>query len=288
VDRDAYAPARKNADGRLFAARMASNVEGVYGDTKLMQAVISRELDRRVLARGVRSFAVHPGRPCARALRRTRRHVLTLLRYRVGGWVKDGAGDGRACEGLMATAPQASRTRRLGVGTGAGCRPRLCSRAPSSRATRYRAASRRCTRRSIASSTARGDCAPPPRRLNAPAEHVCALLREAGRLTDSARPWSLQLPRQHGGGGAAAGGSGQRDCRVALGKLTAAGGAPVRRRVLATDLGCPWCASIRRAECKIASPSRHKAVCMLSFHFDPAQHDQTHAKLCGLLKNCGA
>ena len=39
MDREAYSQEIKNADGKLFNARMASNLEGVYGDTKLMQVL---------------------------------------------------------------------------------------------------------------------------------------------------------------------------------------------------------------------------------------------------------
>ncbi|EKX53712.1 hypothetical protein GUITHDRAFT_100684 [Guillardia theta CCMP2712] len=44
-----------------YQRRMKESVEGVYGDTKLMQVVISREMDRRLSEYGINSYAVHPG-----------------------------------------------------------------------------------------------------------------------------------------------------------------------------------------------------------------------------------
>lgn len=47
IDREAYSREVGNTDPQLFARAMASRIEGVYGDTKLMQMLFSRELQRR-------------------------------------------------------------------------------------------------------------------------------------------------------------------------------------------------------------------------------------------------
>lgn len=64
VPESVYSSSVRNADEALFRERMAAHVEGVYGDTKLMQVLFSSELDRRMQQQHkarIRSFAVHPG-----------------------------------------------------------------------------------------------------------------------------------------------------------------------------------------------------------------------------------
>jgi NAD(P)-dependent dehydrogenase (short-subunit alcohol dehydrogenase family) len=64
VPESVYSSITRNADEALFRERMAAHVEGVYGDTKLMQVLFSNELDRRMQRERkgrIRSFAVHPG-----------------------------------------------------------------------------------------------------------------------------------------------------------------------------------------------------------------------------------
>lgn len=65
IDQRAYAAEVLNRDAKLFADIMRKRIEGVYGDTKLMQVVFSSELQARLktIAPGVDSFAVHPGEP---------------------------------------------------------------------------------------------------------------------------------------------------------------------------------------------------------------------------------
>ena len=58
---------------------MASNIEGVYGDTKLMQVLFSAELQRRLRHLPIQSIAVHPGFVATRFGATDRRWLQTLL-----------------------------------------------------------------------------------------------------------------------------------------------------------------------------------------------------------------
>mmetsp|Transcript_44772 Transcript_44772/g.112280 ORF Transcript_44772/g.112280 Transcript_44772/m.112280 type:complete len:360 (+) Transcript_44772:163-1242(+) len=63
IEGRAYGAEVLNKDESIFHATMKDRLEGVYGDTKLMQVVFSEELQARLkaIAPGVESFAVHPG-----------------------------------------------------------------------------------------------------------------------------------------------------------------------------------------------------------------------------------
>mmetsp|Transcript_25922 Transcript_25922/g.60215 ORF Transcript_25922/g.60215 Transcript_25922/m.60215 type:complete len:360 (-) Transcript_25922:218-1297(-) len=63
IEARAYGAEVLNKDKAVFEMSMKNRLEGVYGDTKLMQVVFSEELQSRLkaIAPGVESFSVHPG-----------------------------------------------------------------------------------------------------------------------------------------------------------------------------------------------------------------------------------
>ena len=70
IDKEAYCKNCKNIDSELFDTNQYTSLEGVYGDTKLMQILFSNELQRRFdssvnkkndLKSKAISVAVHPG-----------------------------------------------------------------------------------------------------------------------------------------------------------------------------------------------------------------------------------
>ena len=79
VSAEVYGVQVRNTDPVLFGARMASNIEGVYGDTKLMQVLFSAELQRRLRHLPIQSIAVHPGFVATRFGATDRRWLQTLL-----------------------------------------------------------------------------------------------------------------------------------------------------------------------------------------------------------------
>ena len=79
VPAEVYGVQVRNTDPVLFGARMASNIEGVYGDTKLMQVLFSAELQRRLRHLPIQSIAVHPGFVATRFGATDRRWLQTLL-----------------------------------------------------------------------------------------------------------------------------------------------------------------------------------------------------------------
>ena len=70
IDRIQYGLEKRNTDARLFESTQSNRLEGVYGDTKLMQVMFSNELQRRIdleidknckFCNRVISLAIHPG-----------------------------------------------------------------------------------------------------------------------------------------------------------------------------------------------------------------------------------